>query len=147
MSHEARKLLVLTGPSGRTVAVSHLPAEGRFVADDISDGRRLGDLNGDLMPFLIAIDDAPHIVFAGVVLGPGADQVDIVSPGIAGIHQTCHVRNQVWMTFPEPFTPGVAITATWRKDEKVLFEIGPERITPDALEPLFGPDWTRYAPL
>jgi hypothetical protein len=148
MSDDALRLLVLTGPAGRSFAVSELPDSGRFVADDLDESRRLGDLNGDLTPFLVTIQDAPFIVFAGTVLSPGgADRVDITSPGLAGIHQACHVRNHVWMSFPEPFTDGMVITATWREGERVLFERQSEPIRPDALEPIFGPSWTSYAPL
>jgi hypothetical protein len=148
MAEEARKLLVVTGPAGRTFAVSELPDSGRFVADDLAEGRRLGDLNGDLMPFVVTIDDAPFIVFAGTVLSPGgADRVELTSPGLTGIHQTCRVRNRAWMSFPEPFTEEMVITAAWRADDHVLFERQSEPLRSDALEPVFGPGWTPYAPL
>ena len=147
MSEQARKLLVVTGPAGRTFAVSELPDSGRFVADDLQEGRCLGDLNGDLMPFVVTIERAPFIVFAGTVLSPGADRVDITSPGFTGAHQTCHVHNRVWMSFPEPFTEGMVITATWRDGDRALFERESDPLRSNALEPIFGPDWTSYAPL
>jgi hypothetical protein len=99
------------------------------------------------MPFLVTIEDAPFIVFAGTVISPGADRVDITSPGFTGVHQTCHVRNRVWMSFPEPFTEGMVITATWRDGDRALFERKSEPLRSDALEPIFGPEWTSYAPL
>jgi hypothetical protein len=110
MAEQTRKLLGVTGPAGRTLVISELPDSGRFVIDDPAGAGRLGDLNGDLMPFVLGIDDAPFIVFAGAVPGPGANRVEITSPGFSGIHQTCWVRNQVWMSVPEPFVAGMGIT-------------------------------------
>jgi hypothetical protein len=145
MPEDARKLYVVTGPAGRSFGVSEVPTPGRYVADDLTTGRRLGDLDGDLMPFVV--EDPPLIVFAGVSLGPGADCVEIVSPGFSGIHQTCRVRNGVWMSFPEPFTEGMVITATWHQGGRVLFERRSAPLRSDALEPILGPGWTPYSPL
>src|SRR5688500_2964234 len=122
MTEEARKLLVVTGPAGRTFAISELPDSGRFVADDLAESQPLGDLNGDLTPFVVTIQDAPFIVFAGTVLSPGADRVEITSPGLTGIHQICRVHNRVWMSFPEPFIEEMVITAVWREGDHVMFE-------------------------
>ena len=144
MPDQPQRLLVATGPAGRSYAVSELPDSGRFVAEDLAEGRRLGDLNGDLMPFLVTIDDAPFILFAGTVLGPGADRVDIESLGFSGTHQTCHVHNRAWMSFPEPFTEGMTITATWHRGSRVLFTCESEPLRKEALRPIFGPDWTSY---
>jgi hypothetical protein len=36
MPEQARQLLVVTGPAGRTFAVSELPDSGRYVADDLA---------------------------------------------------------------------------------------------------------------
>jgi hypothetical protein len=116
------------------------------VVDDPAGAGRLGDLNGDLMPFVVAIDDAPFIVCAGAVLGPGASRVELTSSGFSGVHQTCWVRNQVWMSFPEPFVEGMGITATWYDDERMLFQCQSGPLHADRLEPIFGPDWTSYAP-
>ena len=97
------------------------------------------------MPFLITVRDAPFIVFAGSVFGP-ADRVDITSPGFAGIHQTCRVGNGVWMSFPEPFTDGLVITAIWHAGDRVLFERQSEPLRPDALEPILVPGGRPTAP-
>jgi hypothetical protein len=97
---------------------------------------------------VVAIQDAPFIVFAGTVLSPGgADRVDITSPSLTGIHQSCRVRNRAWMSFPEPFTEGMVITAVWREGDRVLFERQSEPLGSDALEPIFRAGWTSYAPL
>lgn len=97
---------------------------------------------------MVTIHDAPFIVFAGTVLSPaGADRVDITSHGFTGIHQTCRVRNRVWMSFPEPFTEEMVITAIWREGDRVIFERQSEPLRSDALEPIFGPGWAPYAPL
>jgi hypothetical protein len=143
-SGAADKLFVVTGHAGRVLAVSQI--NDGFVLDDLTEDRRLGDLNGDLMPFVLAIEERPFIVVAGVVLGLGADRVEVKSAGFTGIGQTCRVRNQVWLSFPEPFTEGMVITATWRKGDRVLFECVSEPLRADALHPIFGPGWTSYAP-
>jgi len=72
------------------------------------------------------------------------DRVDIESPGFSGIHQTCHVRNRAWISFPEPFTEGMTITATWHRGSRVLFTCESEPLRKEALRPIFGPDWTSY---
>jgi hypothetical protein len=45
------------------------------------------------------------------------------------------------------FTERMMITATWRDGDRALFERESEPLRSDALEPIFGPDWTSYAPL
>ena len=89
-------------------------------------------------------------MLAGHVPGPGADRIEINSPNTnprRAFAQTCLVKNHVWSTVPEPFADGMQVTITWSKGDTVLFacESGPLRA--DALEPMFGPDWTGYAPL
>jgi hypothetical protein len=144
VAEEARRLLVTTGPPGRHIAISELPAEGRFVADDLTEGRRLGDLNGDAQPFLITIEDRPHLVLAGHAPGPGADRVEISSSTFT---QMRLVKNNVWATMPEPFTDGMQIAITWNKGDSVLSKCHSGPLHADALEPMFGPDWTGYAPV
>jgi hypothetical protein len=133
--------LVVTDAIGRSLVVRELE-EGRFVATDF-EGRELADVGGDLTPFLVG--DA--IVFAGVAPGPDADRVEISTPGIEGIHQTCRVKNGVWMSFPEPFVDGVVVTARWRRGDHLLAEVVSEPLRRDALTPLRRPGWTEYSPL
>jgi hypothetical protein len=91
MPEQARDLFALTGPAGRTLVISELPASGRLVVDDPEGAGRLGDLNGDLMPFERRVVD-------------GDD------------------------------------------DERLLFQCRSGPLRADGLEPIFGPDWTSYAP-
>ena len=146
MSQPPRLLLVVSGPAGRSFAVRALGESGRLVAEDLAGGRRLGELHGDLMPFVVTIDGAPFVLFAGAAPGTTVDRVEIASPGFDGIHQVCRLKNGVWLSSPAPFSEGMTITATWREGERVLFE---RRATlrSEALEPVFGPGWTSYAPL
>jgi hypothetical protein len=52
------------------------------------------------------------------------------------------------MSFPAPFEPGMTITAVWQaEDRSELFRVASPPLTPDRLDPLFGPEWTAYAPL
>jgi hypothetical protein len=54
------------------LVIRELPASGRLVVDDPEGAGRLGDLNGDLMPFVIAIDDAPLIAIARMGSSPSS---------------------------------------------------------------------------
>jgi hypothetical protein len=126
--------------------VRELDDGGRLVAEDLADGRRLGDLDGDLMPLFVIVDGTPFVVLAGAAIGTGVDSVEIASTGLDGMSQACRVKNGVWMSFPHPFTEGMTIMATWRDGECVLFERS-ATLRSDALEPIFGPGWTSYAPL
>ena len=146
MPGQPRQLLVVAGPAGRSFAVSDLGDAGRLAADDLVEGRRLGELYGDLMPFLVTVDGAQFILCAGAVHGMGVDIVELTSPGFSKVHQVCRVKNDVWMSFPEPFVEGMVITATWRDGDRVLFTRQAE-LTSNALEPIFGPGWKFYAPL
>lgn len=132
--------LVVTDATGRSLVVRERE-EGRFVAGDL-EGRDLADLGGDLMPFLVG----DTIVFAGVAPGPDADRVEISTPGVDGIHQTCRVKNDVWMSFPEPFVDGMVVTARWRRGDRLLAEVVSEPLRADGLTPLRRPGWTEYAP-
>jgi hypothetical protein len=136
----SRTLLVVGGPAGRSFAVSRADA-GRLVAEELPERCYLGDLNGDLMPFVVTIDGAPHVLFAGATIGMAADGVSISSPGG---DQLCRSKNDVWMSVPEPFTEGMVINARWLDGERVLFERS-ATLHAAALEPVFGPGWTFYA--
>jgi hypothetical protein len=134
-------LLVVTDSNGRSLAVRQ-PEEGHFVAGEFR-GPELADLGGDLTPFLVGDD----IVFAGVALGPDADRVELSTPGIAGIAQTCRVKNGVWMSFPEPFVDGMVLTARWLRGDRLLDEVVSEPLRAGSLTPLRRPGWTGYSPL
>ena len=136
----SRTLLVVGGPAGRSFAVSKADA-GRLVAEELPARRYLGDLNGDLMPFVVAIGGAPHVLLAGATIGMAADRVAISSPGG---EQLCLSTADVWMSVPEPFTDGMVIDATWLHGDRVLFERS-ATLHAAALEPVFGPGWTFYA--
>jgi hypothetical protein len=133
-------LLVVTDATGRSLVVREHTG-GRFVVCDF-DGRELADL-GDLTPFLVG----DRIVFGGAAPGPDADRVEITTPGFDGIHQSCRVKNSLWMSFPEPFVDGMVVTARWWRGSRVLAEVVSEPLRPDALRPLRRPGWTEYSPL
>jgi len=39
------------------------------------------------------------------------------------------------------------VAITWNKGDSVLFKCQSGPLQADALEPMFGPDWTSYAPM
>ena len=134
-----RRLFVLTDLSGRTFAISELPT-GLRVVDDLDEGRRLGEAMADLTPFEVDIGGAPHIVFAGP-----AERAGHRFTVIDG--HPYPVKNGVWMSFPEPFAPGMRVTAVWQDErERELFRLTSPPLHPGSLKPMFGPSWTPYAP-
>jgi hypothetical protein len=144
-----RHLLVLTGPSGRTLAVVALESGG-YAVDDLDDERRLGQASADFNSFLVAVDGSPHIAFAGPAERRAHAITVIKAPGdpLTAFTQTCRVKNGVWLSFPVPLTPGMQVTAIWQdKDERELWRLTTPPLRPDALGPMFGPSWTTYAPL
>jgi hypothetical protein len=125
-------------PIGRTVAMSRLASDATVV-DDLTAGRRLGEVQGDLTPFLIDYDGEPYIVFAGEIIGGDKARLvfidlprdQLMCPVLRGAEAARTPHDGVWMSFPEPFEPGI--------------ESPP--LTADRLDPMFGPGWVRYAPL
>lgn len=96
------------GAGGCTFAVVRLE-DGGYGIDDVEEARLVDELHGDFTPFVVTVDDAPHVIVAGVsraeqVLVERADEVA----------RLCHVKNGVWLSAPVPFTPGMRITATRR---------------------------------
>jgi hypothetical protein len=139
-STEPRRLLVLTGPSDRTFAISELPT-GVRVVDDLDGAGRLGEAIADLTPFEVVIGDAPYVIFAGP-----QERSEHRFTVIDG--HPYPVRNGVWMSFPEPFVPGMQVTAVWQgKRERELFRLTSPPLHPGSLQPMFGPSWTGYSPL
>ena len=137
---DPRRLLVVTDPSGRSFAISELPT-GIRVVEDLDGAGRLGEAVADLTPFEVTIHDAPFIVFAGPEERP--EHRFTVIDG-----RPHPVKNGVWMSFPEPFVPGMQVTAVWQDaHERELFRRTSPPLHPGSLTPLFGPGWTGYAPL
>jgi hypothetical protein len=144
-----RHLLVLTGPSGRRLAVVSLESGG-YAVDDLDDERRLGQASADFNSFLLAVDGSPHIAFAGPAERRAHAITVIKAPGdpLTAFTQICRVKNGVWLSFPVPFTHGMQVTAIWQdKDERELWRLTTPPLHEDALGPMFGPSWTTYAPL
>lgn len=113
-------------------------------------GERLGEVQGDVTPFVVSIDGSPHIIAAGAV--GGGDRAARVLVEFPHDTQTCPIAKSehigVWMTFPEPFQEGMAISAVWHDDAgRELWRIESQPLTANRLEPIFGPRWTGYAPL
>jgi hypothetical protein len=146
-----RRLLVLAGPAGHQIAVCELPESGGLVVDDLTERVRVGELNGDAQPLVLSVDGERYVIVGGWAPGGASwDRVEVRSPGPSprlAFTQTCRVRNDVWLSFPEPFRAGMEVTVTFCDGDTVLFERESGPLDADALEPMFGPGWTGYAPL
>src|SRR3954453_1452436 len=146
-----RRLLVLAGPADHQIAVCELPESGELVVDDLTEATRIGDLNGDAQPLVLTIDGERYVIVGGS--SPGGDpwdRVEVRSPGPSprlAFTQMCRVRNDVWLSFPEPFREGMEVTVAFCQGDTVLFERESGPLEADALEPMFGPGWTGYAPM
>jgi hypothetical protein len=108
-------------------------------------GCLIGELHGAITALLLRINADPHVIFAGERDSERTDHVEIrLSYGL----QTCRIKNDVWMSFPEPYVPNVIVTATWRdanRNELWHWESPPLR--PGEPQSYHGPGWTSHAPL
>jgi hypothetical protein len=140
MEREAvRRLLVYPGIHDRTLTLGQVAAGAYVVLDG---DRQLGEVWGDLTPLCLG---SSHIVLAGPIPEERAHHVVVDFP-----HNTriCPIHSRVWMSFPEPFTEGIRIRASWRdKDDQELFQLESPPLRRNALQPMFGPRWKGYAPL
>src|SRR3954454_5245924 len=145
-----RRLLVLAGPADHQIAVCELPESGDLVVHDLTEAARIGDLDGDAQPLVLTIDGERYGVVCGWARAEPWDRVEVrslaPSPRLA-FTQTCPARNDVWLSFPEPFREGMEVTIAFCDGDTVLFERESGPLEADALEPMFGPGWTGYAPM
>jgi hypothetical protein len=138
-----RRLFVQTGPPTLAVVETTAPA-GTLAVDDLTDERaprRLGQVRGDMTPFVVAVGGRRLLVLAGTH-GPSPEAEHVTVDELPGGRQRCPVRNGVWMTFPEPFTDGMTVTVTWRDAAGGALwsaEAGPLD------ERALGPGWVGFA--
>lgn len=115
--------------------------DSSYVLEDSAEGY-LGLVNGDFTPFLTLVDASVHVVVAGIADGVG-HHVDVEFPDQT---QVCRIGNGVWLTMPERWTPGMSVTVVWRdENDRELQRVSSEPL--HALQPVFGPSWTGYAPM
>ena len=147
MPEEPHHILVATGPTRRKFAIGRLRT-GRHVVEDLDEDRRLGVLVADLTPFLVTIDDAPHLICAG--LRDSRKTHDVVIRAANDV-QVCLIQGDVWMSAPMPFTEKMGVTAVWRDaDERPLWRRQTPPLDRAALEgdeaerSIFGPNVFAY---
>ena len=90
-------------------------------------------------------------MFAGPAEGDAHTWTVIESPIDAkGSGHPYPVKNGVWMSFPEPFAPGMQVTAIWQagdwENRRELFRLTSPPLYADKLRPLFGRGWVGYGP-
>jgi hypothetical protein len=141
-------VLVLTGPAERRFAIrlDTTPVGGDashtrgFVVDDVDAGTVIGEAGATCQPIVVEIAGERHVLFAGT-----ADYSDQKFTTVNGHRYP--VRDGVWMSFPEPFSPGMVVEiAGLDGDGKELFHLLSAPLEPGRLTALFGPSWTTYAP-
>ena len=141
-----RYILVLKDSTGRQFGIRRKMTAQRpnssawvVVVDDLDAGVELGDAGATCRPFLVDIAGEQHVLFAGT-----ADFSDQQFTAVNG--HWYPIRDEVWMSFPTPFGPGmVAEIAGLDGDGNELFRLLSAPLEPGRLEPLFGPKWKTLA--
>jgi hypothetical protein len=145
----SRYVLVLTSAAGRRfgLRLDRTPVEGEpghtvggFVVDDVDAGVKIGDATPTCQPILVDIAGEQHVLFAGTA--------DYDRQRFTALNGHRHpVREGAWMSFPEPFQPGMVVVVTGLDvDGAELFRVVSPPLAADRPTPIFGPGWTSYAP-
>jgi hypothetical protein len=141
-------VLALTAPAERrfgirrdTKPIGGDPSHTRgFVVEDVDAGTEIGDPGATCQPILVDITGEQHVLFAGT-----SDLSEQRFTAVSGHRYP--VRDGHWMSFPEPFEPGMVVTITGLgSDGNELFTLQSPPLESDRLPPLFGSGWTSYAP-
>lgn len=149
-------VLIITGPTERRFGIHLEPTPDRVessrtrgpVVMDVDAGTELGEAGATWQPIMVDIDGEQHVLFAGT-----ADFAEQKFTAIDGhLYRVCREdaprRVGVWMSFPELFTPGRVVAVTGlAADQRELFRLTSPPLDADRLRPVFGPAWTRFAPL
>jgi hypothetical protein len=140
MAEPLRPLLVVTTAAGRTFTVRPVDADGGAALYE--GDRRLGELLGDLMPFVtgdsvVFLGDGGSAEFVRLDLPTRQEAIRVIrfSPGHA-----------IWLSEPAPFVPGMEAVSIWQDGDGNELMRAELRVD-DPPEPWYGPSWTSYAPL
>jgi hypothetical protein len=94
---------------------------------------------GDFIPVRVTFDREPHIICVGDA-GGGVARVAVNG-------HNCGMHRGRWASPPIPYAPGMKVTVKFINGEGEGKEAHAELPGPDKLAPVFGPDWTGFAPL
>jgi hypothetical protein len=98
---------------------------------------------GDFIPLRVTFDREPHVICVGHAthnIGPDVARVQVNG-------HYCGIIEGKWASPPIPYYPGMKVTVKFidgQGDSKTVDTVLPG---PDQLGPVFGPDWTPFAPL
>jgi hypothetical protein len=141
-----RYILVLKGVADRRFGIRRKMTVEKpnssawvFVVDDLDAGVELGDAGATCRPFLVDGAGEQHVLFAGTA--------DFSAQKFTAVNGHWYpIRDGVWMSFPEPFRPGMVVEiAGLDGDGNELFRLLPPPLDPQRLEPLMGPGWKTFA--
>lgn len=148
---EPRYVLMLTDQSGRCFGIRYdrAPVDGGPdhtrgpVVDDLDAGVEVGSAGATCQPILVDTAGEQQVLFAGT-----RDLSEQKFTAVDGSQVLVHRDKGVWMSFPQPFTPGMVVAVAGLDAEgKELFRLESPPLDSDRLGPMFGPGWTTYAPL
>lgn len=118
---------MLAAPDGSSLILGEDPGDPRrpFRPMFEHEGGPCEPVRGALCAFWVTIDGRRHAVFAGDSLDE--PDVDRVLLEVADHTQSCPVRSfrhnpGVWMSFPEPFEPGMVVNVWWMGGDRVFHE-------------------------
>jgi hypothetical protein len=119
------------------------------MVDDVETGKQIGDAGVTCQPMLVEIAGEQHVLFAGTAdfteqkfTAVNGDRYPVFMNG-----DQYRVREGGWMSFPEPFRPGMVVIITGLDgDGGELFRLVSPPLDFDRLPGMFGPGWTTYAP-
>ena len=97
------------------------------------------EVEGDFIPLRMTFDHELYVVFVGEA-----------SQSVARVQVNdhwCAIADGKWTSPPIPYYPGMEVAAKLINGKGETREIRTILPGPDALGPIFGPDWTPFAPL
>jgi hypothetical protein len=97
------------------------------------------EIAGDLTPIRVYIRDTPYVVCVG---DAGAGMARMTVNG-----EYCGITpDGKWASPPIPYVPGMALTVVFITGKSESRELRTQLPGPNQLGPVFGRDWTPFAP-
>jgi hypothetical protein len=111
------------------------------VVEDVDAGAEIGEAGVTCQPILIDCDGEQHVLFAGT-----PDLSEQKFTAVDG--HPYPIRSGAWLSFPQPFRPGMVVTVTGLDaNRRELFRCTSLPLHAGRMTAIFGPGWTAYAPL
>ena len=97
------------------------------------------EVQGDFTPVRVMFGGVPHVVCVGDA-GTGVARVTVND-------HYCEPGRGLWASPPIPYAPGMVVVVVFTDGQGRDREVRAELPALDQLAPIFGPQWTVYAPM